>query len=70
MEYREGYVRKICTNLRPNQKILLIELNLGNLWNDNYIEIVKIILAALKHSELRLKILAKKILHYKLKFLF
>ena len=35
VEYCVGYVRKICTNLRPNQKILLIELNLGNLWNDN-----------------------------------
>ena len=31
------------------KKILLIELNLGNVWNDNYIEIAKIILAALKH---------------------
>ena len=58
MEYRGGYVRKICTNLRPNQKILQIELNFGNLWKDNYIEIVKIILASLKHSE--------KILYYEL----
>ena len=50
MEYRGGYVRKICTNYWANQKILLIELNLGNLQNDNYIEIGKIIFAALKHS--------------------
>ena len=37
VEYRGGYARKICANYRANQKILLIELNLGDLWNDSYI---------------------------------
>ena len=37
----EDMLEKFVQISGPIKKILLIELNLGNLWNDNYIEIAK-----------------------------
>jgi len=55
----EAMVERFLRISGPIKKTLLRELNLGNLWNDNYVEIAKIILATLKPLRITIENLSR-----------
>lgn len=56
----EAMVERFVRISGPIKKALLIELNLGSLWNDDYVEVAKIILATLKPLRITIETLSRE----------